>query len=241
MANVLLHVLKINVLAAAVILLTATLSGNLARKYSVRWKYRIWLALAVMLLLPVRIPGTWHMVQFQVPAAFALTMENTGDAGKAGTEASASVGTSGTGVDVNAGTSGTGVDADAGTAGTRMTAGARTAGAGVSAGFGTVDTGFTDPEGNREAKTQTEAVKDAGGKAMNVPERNFTGRAGASAGGISMETAARFAVALWAAGVLFLAVKKGAEAWMAGKTMRRWNVPNWNRLCSGSIKSCVRE
>lgn len=206
MANVLLYVLKINVLAAAVILLTAALSGNLTRKYSVRWKYRIWLALAVMLLLPVRIPETWHMVQIQVPAAFALTAENIRDGMTAGKRASADAGTA----DITA-------------------AGAGTAGAGVTVGAGTADTGFTDSKENPETRKQAEAVKSAGGKAMNAPAKDFPGQPELSAGGISMEAAARFAVTLWAAGVLFLAVKKGAEAWMAGKTMRRWNVPNWNR------------
>lgn len=58
MADFLLYILKINLLAAAVILLTVIVSGNLARKYSVRWKYRIWLALAILLLLPMHVPDS---------------------------------------------------------------------------------------------------------------------------------------------------------------------------------------
>ena len=56
MADFLLYILKMNLLAAAVILLTAVLSESMTRKYSVRWKYRIWLILAVLLLLPLHLP-----------------------------------------------------------------------------------------------------------------------------------------------------------------------------------------
>ena len=44
-----------------------------------------------------------------------------------------------------------------------------------------------------------------------------------------MEHAAKLAAAIWAAGVLFLGVKKALETHFAGKALRRWNMPNWNR------------
>ena len=77
MADFLLYILKINLLAAAVILLTAMVSGNLARKYSVRWKYRIWLALAILLLLPMHVPESWNVVEIHVPAVFSIKTQQT--------------------------------------------------------------------------------------------------------------------------------------------------------------------
>ena len=44
-----------------------------------------------------------------------------------------------------------------------------------------------------------------------------------------MEHAAKLAAAIWAAGALFLGVKKALETHFAGKALRRWNMPNWNR------------
>ena len=77
MADFLLYILKINLLAAAVILLTAMVSRNLARKYSVRWKYRIWLALAILLLLPMHVPDSWNVVEIHVPAVFAIKTQQS--------------------------------------------------------------------------------------------------------------------------------------------------------------------
>ena len=64
------------------------------------------------------------------------------------------------------------------------------------------------------------------------PENRNTGNtetASASARWISMEHAAKLAVTIWAAGVLLLGVKKAVETYLAGKALRRWNMPNWNR------------
>ena len=47
-----LEMLKFNILAAAVILITLLVSHLLKNKYSVRWKYWTWLILSVLLLLP---------------------------------------------------------------------------------------------------------------------------------------------------------------------------------------------
>lgn len=63
------------------------------------------------------------------------------------------------------------------------------------------------------------------------PENRNTGNtetASVSARWISMEHAAKLAAAIWAAGVLFLGVKKALETHFAGKALRRWNMPNWN-------------
>lgn len=77
MADFLLYILKMNLLAAAVILLTAVLSESMTRKYSVRWKYRIWLILAVLLLLPLHLPDRWAVVKVQIPSSFTIRTESS--------------------------------------------------------------------------------------------------------------------------------------------------------------------
>lgn len=47
------HILKLNLLAAAVITTGIFLSRLVRKSYSVRWKYWLWLAIAVLLLIPV--------------------------------------------------------------------------------------------------------------------------------------------------------------------------------------------
>lgn len=182
MADFLLYILKINLLAAAVILLTAMVSRNLAQKYSVRWKYRIWLALAILLLLPMHVPDSWNVVEIHVPAVFSIKTQQSNLPKVTGMAESAEPETAGTQQDV----------------------------------LQSSDTGETS-----QAAVQQQS-----------PENRNTGiseTASASVRRISMEHAAKLAAAIWAAGVLFLGVKKALETHFAGKALRRWNMPNWNR------------
>lgn len=182
MADFLLYILKINLLAAAVILLTAMVSRNLARKYSVRWKYRIWLALAILLLLPMHVPDSWNVVEIHVPAVFSIKTQQTNLPQETVMAESA----------------------DSETAGTQQEV-------------------LRSPD---TVETSQAAVQ------QRSPENRNTGNtetASVSARWISMEHAAKLAAAIWAAGVLFLGVKKALETHFAGKALRRWNMPNWNR------------
>lgn len=182
MADFLLYILKINLLAAAVILLTAMVSRNLARKYSVRWKYRIWLALAILLLLPMHVPDSWNVVEIHVPAVFSIKTQQTNLPQETGMAESADPETAGTQQEV-----------------------------------------LLSPD---TVETSQAAVQ------QRSPENRNTGNtetASVSARWISMEHAAKLAAAIWAAGVLFLGVKKALETHFAGKALRRWNMPNWNR------------
>lgn len=182
MADFLLYILKINLLAAAVILLTAMVSRNLARKYSVRWKYRIWLALAILLLLPMHVPESWNVVEIHVPAVFAIKTQQSNLPQETGMAESADPETAGTQQEV-----------------------------------------LLSPD---TVETSQAAVQ------QRSPENRNTGNtetASVSARWISMEHAAKLAAAIWAAGVLFLGVKKALETHFAGKVLRRWNMPNWNR------------
>ncbi len=182
MADFLLYILKINLLAAAVILLTVIVSGNLARKYSVRWKYRIWLALAILLLLPMHVPDSWNVVEIHVPAVFSIKTQQSDLPQETGMAESADPETAGTQQEV-----------------------------------------LLSPD---TVETSQAAVQ------QRSPENRNTGNtetASVSARWISMEHAAKLAAAIWAAGALFLGVKKALETHFAGKALRRWNMPNWNR------------
>lgn len=75
MAEVLLYVGKINLTAAIVILLTALISEIVGHNYSAGWKYRIWLMLGILMLLPVRIPENWNMVQIEVPLSYSDSLK----------------------------------------------------------------------------------------------------------------------------------------------------------------------
>ncbi len=183
MADILLYVLKINLAAAAVIFLTAVLSRHLAGRYSVRWKYRIWLALAILLLLPVQIPETWNIVHVNIPAAFTVRTDQLRTARETDTGNYRTI---------------------AETDGTGQT-GLPLSGAG---------------------NTSQEILS------QSSPDLQNTGNLVAPAGDvqwISMETAADLAAAVWAAGVLFLGIRKTVETYLAGKALRRWNLPNWNQ------------
>ena len=52
MAEFALHVLKLNIISAVVIFLVLGLSVLLKNRFTARWKYVVWLAVAVSLLVP---------------------------------------------------------------------------------------------------------------------------------------------------------------------------------------------
>ena len=61
-----LHILKLNIIAAVIILLVKLLAVPLKGRVSARWKYFIWLFVAVSLLIPVRVPGSISLVDLQL-------------------------------------------------------------------------------------------------------------------------------------------------------------------------------
>ena len=67
MADFLLYVLKLNVLAALLIVLIMSVSGFLSKKYSVWWRSWIWLAVSLVLLVPVQTPDYWNAIHIQIP------------------------------------------------------------------------------------------------------------------------------------------------------------------------------
>ena len=62
-----LHILKLNIIAAVVILLVKVLAALLKGKVSARWKYVIWLIVAVSLTFPLQLPADLSVVNFNVP------------------------------------------------------------------------------------------------------------------------------------------------------------------------------
>ena len=62
-----LHILKLNIIAAVVILLVKVLAALLKGKVSARWKYVIWLIVAVSLTVPLQLPADLSVVTFNVP------------------------------------------------------------------------------------------------------------------------------------------------------------------------------
>ena len=67
MAGFLLYVFKLNVLAALLIVLVFGVSRFLSKKYSVWWRSWIWLAVSLILLVPVQIPDYWNVIHIQIP------------------------------------------------------------------------------------------------------------------------------------------------------------------------------
>ena len=61
-----LHILKLNMIAAVVILLVRILAILFKGRVSARWKYFIWLLLAVTLCAPVRLPANLALVDVKV-------------------------------------------------------------------------------------------------------------------------------------------------------------------------------
>ena len=61
-----LHILKLNIIAAVVILLVRVLAILFKGRVSARWKYFIWLLLAVTLCVPVRLPANLALMDVKV-------------------------------------------------------------------------------------------------------------------------------------------------------------------------------
>ena len=61
-----LHILKLNIIAAVVILLVKVLATLFKGRVSARWKYFIWLLITISLCVPVRLPANLALVDFKV-------------------------------------------------------------------------------------------------------------------------------------------------------------------------------
>ena len=82
-----LHILKLNIIAAVVILLVKVLAALLKGKVSARWKYVIWLIVAVSLTFPLQLPADLSVVTFNVPQYRAYDRQNLNSNGSmVGTE-----------------------------------------------------------------------------------------------------------------------------------------------------------
>ena len=60
-----LHILKLNIIAAVIILLVKLLAILFKGQVSARWKYIIWLLIALSLCVPVRLPANFALVDFK--------------------------------------------------------------------------------------------------------------------------------------------------------------------------------
>ena len=61
-----LHILKLNIIAAVMILLVKLFAILFKGQVSARWKYFIWLLIALSLCVPVRLPANFALVDFKV-------------------------------------------------------------------------------------------------------------------------------------------------------------------------------
>ena len=66
MEVIILHILKLNIIAAIVILLVKVLATLFKGRVSARWKYFIWLLITISLCVPVRLPENLALVDFKV-------------------------------------------------------------------------------------------------------------------------------------------------------------------------------
>lgn len=71
-----LHILKLNIIAAIVILMVKLLAILLKGRVSARWKYFIWLFVVVSLLIPVHLPANLSLMDFKVQKAGAENAES---------------------------------------------------------------------------------------------------------------------------------------------------------------------
>lgn len=60
-------ILKTNFLAAVVVILTIVLARLMKNRYSVRWKYIVWLAIAVFMFIPARVYSPGPAVNLYIP------------------------------------------------------------------------------------------------------------------------------------------------------------------------------
>lgn len=73
------NILKTNIIAALIILLTLFISHFIKNKYSVRWKYIIWLFTAIFLLLPVNLIFYKPIAEIRLPQGIYNLSSNTSD------------------------------------------------------------------------------------------------------------------------------------------------------------------
>ncbi|MCH1982315.1 M56 family metallopeptidase [Ruminococcus sp. OA3] len=66
MVNTILHILKVNIFAAACILAVILLSRVFKGRYSVRWKYTMWLLISLFLMFPVNISNERAVVRLEI-------------------------------------------------------------------------------------------------------------------------------------------------------------------------------
>ena len=71
-----LHILKLNIIAAVVILLVKLLAILFKGQVSARWKYIIWLLITVSLCIPVRLPANFTLVDFKVQRSIQQNEQN---------------------------------------------------------------------------------------------------------------------------------------------------------------------
>lgn len=74
-----LHILKLNIIAAITILLVKLLADVFKGRVSARWKYVIWLFVAVSLLIPVQFPEKFSLVDVKVQSYRAQGTESVTD------------------------------------------------------------------------------------------------------------------------------------------------------------------
>ncbi len=61
------HIIKLNLFAAAAVAAACILDRFLRRKYSVRWRYILWLCIAALLLVPVDLSKSYAVWEVQIP------------------------------------------------------------------------------------------------------------------------------------------------------------------------------
>ena len=71
-----LHILKLNIIAAVIILLVKLFAILFKGQVSARWKYIIWLLIALSLCVPVRLPANFALVDFKVQRSSQQDVEN---------------------------------------------------------------------------------------------------------------------------------------------------------------------
>ena len=72
-----LHILKLNIIAAVIILLVKPLAILFKGQVSARWKYIIWLLITVSLCIPVRLPANFTLVDFKVQRSIQQNEQNS--------------------------------------------------------------------------------------------------------------------------------------------------------------------
>ena len=72
-----LHILKLNIIAAVIILLVKLLAILFKGQVSARWKYIIWLLITVSLCIPVRLPANFTLVDFKVQRSVQQNEQNS--------------------------------------------------------------------------------------------------------------------------------------------------------------------